>query len=297
MTTPYTLDQIETFLAVVDEGSFSAAGRKLHRVQSAISYSIAQLEQALGTTLFDRSGRRPALTSNGERLVAEARRVMAQSRELSDVARRLAGGAEPELTLAVEAMYPPEVLARALAGLAERFPATNVRVITAVLGDVIDAITSGAADLGVADLAGGTASDPLDATHVGHVTLIPVCRPDHPMASVSPPQPTRVLEAHRQVVHTERITNTTDRGVLASHTWRVTDLEQKHALIRAGLGWGSLPSWMVTSALSTGELHRLRPEPWPDDGHRIALHAIRLRDRPLGPASSWLRDHLDVPRG
>jgi hypothetical protein len=54
-----TLDQLRTFIAAVDEGSFSAAGRKLRRAQSVVSQTLANLEAQLGVKLFDRSARYP----------------------------------------------------------------------------------------------------------------------------------------------------------------------------------------------------------------------------------------------
>ena len=54
-----TLDQIRTFIAAAAEGSFSAAGRKLHRAQSVVSQTLANLEGQLGVKLFDRRGRLP----------------------------------------------------------------------------------------------------------------------------------------------------------------------------------------------------------------------------------------------
>ena len=62
---PVTLDQLRVFLCVVDEGSFSKAAKRLRRVQSAVSYSIANLERLLAISLFDRSGRVPVLTEAG----------------------------------------------------------------------------------------------------------------------------------------------------------------------------------------------------------------------------------------
>src|SRR5271154_2231676 len=70
-----TLDQLHVLTAVVEAGSFSAAARRLHRAQSVVSYTIANLEAQLGVALFARDGRRPLLTDAGRALVADARRV------------------------------------------------------------------------------------------------------------------------------------------------------------------------------------------------------------------------------
>src|SRR5262245_66295596 len=62
----FTLDQLRALIAVIEEGSFSAAARKLHRVQSAISTSMANLEHQLGVPLWDRSTKVARLTDQGQ---------------------------------------------------------------------------------------------------------------------------------------------------------------------------------------------------------------------------------------
>src|SRR5579862_8388002 len=95
-----TLDQLRLFLAVVDAGGFSAAARSLGRAQSAVSYGVANLERQLGISLFDRSGRKPALTQAGVELAAEARAVCVQVDHLRARAHGIAQGVEPRLAIA-----------------------------------------------------------------------------------------------------------------------------------------------------------------------------------------------------
>ena len=77
MIDPLTLDQMRVLVAVAETGSFSAAARKLGRVQSAISQAIQTLEATLGLSLFDRSGKTPQLTDPGRALVGDARALIA----------------------------------------------------------------------------------------------------------------------------------------------------------------------------------------------------------------------------
>ena len=67
-----SMDQLRTFIAAAEEGSFSAAGRKLHRAQSVISTTLANLEQQVGFALFDRTGRFPQLTEAGAAMLHQA---------------------------------------------------------------------------------------------------------------------------------------------------------------------------------------------------------------------------------
>src|ERR1700709_2225318 len=71
-----SLDQLRTFIAAVDEGSFSAASRKLLRSQSVVSETISNLEDQIGVQLFDRSGRYPKLTPAGSVILGDARSII-----------------------------------------------------------------------------------------------------------------------------------------------------------------------------------------------------------------------------
>src|ERR1700742_3140788 len=91
-----SLDQLRTFIAAVDEGSFSAASRKLLRAQSVVSEAVANLEAQMGVALFDRSGRYPKLTPAGMVLLADARAVVGGVDLLKARAKGMASGLEPE---------------------------------------------------------------------------------------------------------------------------------------------------------------------------------------------------------
>src|ERR1700722_11012371 len=70
-----SFDQLRTFIAAADEGSFSAAGRRLGRAQSVVSQTLDNLEGRLGVRLFERGGRYPVLTAQGRALLTDARAV------------------------------------------------------------------------------------------------------------------------------------------------------------------------------------------------------------------------------
>src|SRR4249920_3648759 len=101
-----TLDQLRTFIAAAEEGSFSAAGRKLHRAQSVVSHTLANLEAQLGVSLFERSGRYPQLTEEGQSLLRDARAVADQMDGFKARARSMREGLEPGLSVAMDVMYP-----------------------------------------------------------------------------------------------------------------------------------------------------------------------------------------------
>ena len=144
-----TLDQMRVLVAVADAGSFSAAARKLGRVQSAISQSIQTLETTLGLTLFDRSGKTPQLTDAGGALVGDARALIAGARAIRARAQSMAEDVEPELTLAVDSMLPIPLLMESLKALRVAFPLLPASVFTEALGGAEQRLRDGAARLAI----------------------------------------------------------------------------------------------------------------------------------------------------
>lgn len=293
MFEPFTLDQLTQFLAVVDEGSFSAAGRRLGRVQSAVSHGVGVLEEAVGLELFDRSGRRPVLTDAGERLASEARLVVGQARTLREVAGSVRSGLEASVSLAVSPMYSEARLVSVCRAFHEQFPGLPLRLRTGRLGEERQLMRAGEVDLAICHVwdrfEEGYAAHPAGTVH-----LVPVCGAQHPLAREPAPHRPDRLRRFTQLVITE-LESGDDRGVLAVRTWRLTSVHTKTALLIAGVGWGSAPAEQVAEHLESGRLVRLHPVPWPD-GHHLPMHALTRSSRPLGPAGSWLRDRLcEVP--
>jgi DNA-binding transcriptional LysR family regulator len=222
--------------------------------------------------------------------------VLTQARELAEVAARLHAGIEPALRVVVDAAYPREHLVATCAAFREHFAATTLRLEVGLLGDAVAVVSRGDADLGACNLAGATPPD-LALTHLGTVAIVPVCAADHPLARLRAPQRRALLEQEMQIVLSERAeTHTSDQGVLATRTWRVTDLAIKAELILRGVGWGSLPLAFAKPWLTSGELVRLQPEPWPREGHQVWIHAVVRKDRTLGRAGQWFRDRLRIDR-
>ena len=144
-----TLDQLRMFLTVAEEGSFSAAARKLSRVQSAVSQAMANLERQLGLTLWDRSGKAPKLTEQGRALVAAAARVSSEMTSLRQLAASMQAGLEPLVSLCIDALFPLTALIDLCQGFARTFPAVDLRVDTQTMSAVSARVLSGSATLGV----------------------------------------------------------------------------------------------------------------------------------------------------
>jgi DNA-binding transcriptional LysR family regulator len=121
------LDQLETFLAVAEERSFSRAAVRLHRTQPAVSQVIRKLEESLGELLFDRAARDGSLTAAGTLLREYAVRLLALRREASSALGELKSLERGRLQLAANE-YTCMVLLPALDQFRRKFPQINVTV-------------------------------------------------------------------------------------------------------------------------------------------------------------------------
>src|ERR1700722_3517585 len=124
-----TIEQLKVFLTVVEAGSFTAAAKRLSRAVSAVSYTIGNLEQQLGVSLFNReSSRTPRLTEAGSAVLSKARVVAVGIDDLRASVRALLKGIEAEVTLVVDVMLPNARLVDAVRAFEATFPTVNLRL-------------------------------------------------------------------------------------------------------------------------------------------------------------------------
>jgi DNA-binding transcriptional LysR family regulator len=288
-----SLDQLRTFIAAADEGSFSAAGRRLHRAQSVVSQTLANLEGQLGVKLFDRRGHLPVLTDQGRALLADARRAAGNVDLLKARAKSLAGGLEPELSLAVDVMFPDATFTSAVAAFQKEFPATLLR-FDIESSAVIEPVLDGRCAIGVV---GSWALAPPQLTHEPLLTIrVPsVVSPQHLLATRRGRIPMTVLAEHIQISHLDPSDLSLRYGAVYDkyrRVWRLSHLGAKLAFLRAGFGFGGMPLHAVEADLASGALVEITPEGAPFGGHVIVMGAVYRTDSPPGPAGRWFIDRL-----
>ncbi|MCL6653724.1 LysR family transcriptional regulator [Agrobacterium rubi] len=288
-----SLDQLRTFVAAADEGSFSAAARRLKRTQSAVSESIANLEAQLATALFDRSARYPKLTPQGAVLLADARAVVSAVDGMKARARGIAGGLEPELAAVIDVFFPIATIADVSHEFRREFPVTPLRLYVEALGAAVQPVMDGRASFG---LVGSlpTLPDGLRAERITSVEFVMVAAAMHPLAEREGLIPREELARHVQLVLTDRSDLSTGRefGVMSPLTWRLADLFAKHAFLVSGLGWGGMPLHTVEKDIADGRLVELTIEDIPPGGLRLPMSAVYRVDAPPGPAARWMIDRL-----
>jgi len=290
-----SFDQIRIFLTVAETGTFSAAAAKLGRVQSAVSYSIRNLEETLQVTLFDRSQKRPQLTAAGHQLLADAQAVDLKMQGLKARAKGMSEGLEANLSIVVDVLYPLETLARALGELARDFPSLPIELHAEALGGTAQLLLDETCQLAILG--------PLlpehtkfETTPLDPITLVPVCALSHPLADIDRPITQDQLADHTQLVLSDRsdLTAGQDFAVQSHQTWRLGDIGAKRELLRAGLGWGFLPLHMVKDDLAASRLTELQLASAAASENELSFSLAYRRDAPPGPGGRRLMEILQT---
>ncbi len=147
------IDQLRTFIAIAETGSFTKAAEIVHKTQSAVSMQMKRLEERLDKPIFARDGRASKLTDDGERLLEYARRIVKLNLEA------LALFAGPELTGSVRLGVPDDYADRYLPEIMARFsrayPGVELTVICEPSVDLLERIDSNELDLAIITTAAG----------------------------------------------------------------------------------------------------------------------------------------------
>jgi DNA-binding transcriptional LysR family regulator len=252
-----TLDALEVLDAIDRRRSFAAAAQELHRVPSAITYTVQKLEEDIGVPLFDRSSHRAKLTTAGRELLQEGRHLLRAAGELESRVKRVATGWETELAISYDGTLPMS----ALIALVEEFDGeacgTRLRLSSEVLGGTWDALTSFRADLAIGAPWDGPSGGGYTTHRLGQMEWVFAVAPRHPLAAEPEPIPSTVVQTHRAiaVADTSRTAPPRTSGLLSGQdTLTVPDMHAKVLAQTRGLGVGNLPRYIAEREAAAGRL-------------------------------------------
>ena len=269
------LAAMQTFVRVVESGSFSAVARETRGTQSGVSKQVAALERELGAKLLSRTTRSLALTEAGERYFAQARRLVAEIAEAE--ATLLQGEQQLSGWLRVAASVGYGRLK--LMPLVKSFLAAHPKVkIDLRLNDgFIDLIEEG---IDVAVRIGELADSALVARRIGTTHRALVTRHEYlntwPHGLKAPKIPQDLLQ-HNCIVYSELATQNawtfragpgasepegTEVTIRAQGNLQTNSSEVIRASVLSGMGIGFSPTWLFEKELANGDLQVLLPD-WP----------------------------------
>ena len=255
---------IEALLALdaIDrKGSFAAAAHELHRVPSALTYTVQKLEEDLDVLLFDRRGHRAKLTAAGRELLNEGRHILRATGELEAHVKRVATGWEAELRIAYDDIIPINAILEIAARFNQQQCGTRLRLLAEVFGGGWDALCSGRVDFVIGASGDGPSGGGYSTHLLGEVEWLFTVAPEHPLAKAREPLTSDDILAHRAIVVADSSRNLPPRtaGLLTGQdTLTVSSIAAKLRAQQLGLGVGHLTRPMAEHEATAGRL-RIKP--------------------------------------
>ncbi len=226
---------LQSFVAIVETGSFTRAGERMHLTQSTISQQMRRLEQQLGCPLLDRSGRQVVTTAQGETLLGLARRILGL---LARAGERV-GEASLPLRLGVPEDFAAGAMTPVLAAFARQYPEVRLEVQSGLSHEIWQAFEGGELDLALIKQGRGQGE--------------PIARWREPLAWVDSREwpacerePVPLVVFPSEGLYRRQITDALDaRGI----AWRIAyvsaSLASLQGAVSAGIGVSLLPARLL----------------------------------------------------
>ncbi|MBA5689302.1 LysR substrate-binding domain-containing protein [Rugamonas apoptosis] len=289
-----SLEALQIVDAIDRRGSFSAAGKELHKVPSTISYTVGKLEDELGVQIFERQGPRVHLTAAGQELLKEGRYLLYAAHDLEQRVRRVASGWETELVVGSDSMFAPAVFLPDMAAFYAVTGQTRLRLVQEALSGAWEGLLDRRMDVLVGAAGEGPSGGGYVAEPMGKLSFVFVVAPSHPLAAAPEPLDRTALQPYRAVSVADSARRLAPRTVglaLGQDTLTVPTMRAKLDYQLAGLGFGFLPELCARAAIAAGLLVAKRvEEPKPDE-----IFYLAWRTGETGAALRWWRERMAQP--
>ncbi|QYJ87814.1 LysR family transcriptional regulator [Shewanella mesophila] len=272
-------------------GSFTAAANKLHKVPSAVSYAVKQVEEELGVVLFERHHRSVSLTPAGLHFVKQVRQILTNLESLKVDTKQVANGWQPTLSIALDNIVRADKISVLIADFYRHFDNVELIIRIEVFNGVWEAIATGRSDIAI----GATTAIPVGGEYhfkdMGDIEWSFLVSKNHPLASIDRPLHDDELRSYPSICLED-----TSREIPKRMTWL---LENQRRLVvpdwiraincfREGLGIGYMPKHFATPFVAAGALIEKQLE----RPKAPSPCCLAWNDTNTSPAMAWVLDYL-----
>lgn len=236
-------DQLIIFITVMEMGSFSAAARKLNKVPSAVSMSIANLEIDLDLNLFERVGREPIPTPQAQILYEKSKQLLIEMKQWKQHAFALSSGLESHLNIVVVSELLHTRWTDYIVLLEQQFPELQINIFSAPQEDALQLLMTQAADLAFMFEREQLQSSE-QFVELKREVLVPVAAKHTALAALSQVSFEQIAQS-RQIVVASRDQQIKPELLFSKQYWRTDNHHSACSMIKQGLGWGVLPLEML----------------------------------------------------
>jgi len=282
-----TIEQIQCFHKVVEEGSFTKAADKLHKAKSAVVYSINNLEEQIGFKLLDRDHYRPQLTQKGEFFLDKSQGLLDEMSNLQKETKLIASDVESQLKISASGIADNSQLYPVIKMAMSKFSSTEIIFEREMLsGEKM--LNRDLVDLAIFENIRNKRD--YDYKEISTVPLRLVIGAEHDFLTLKKSeQKKETLFNYPQIV--QRSTIQDDDHNVGVHEdslkWFVNDTPSKKELIVSGLGWGRLPSHMIEKELKSKQLIHLTKF---KDDDEVTVYLCKKKNRSIGKVAKFIWD-------
>lgn len=293
--------ELQIFIAAAEEENFSAAARKLHLSQPAISFQIQALEQRLNVQLFQRTGRRIALTEAGRDLLPMARELISLSSRIEETMCAQQGIVKGQIHIGCSTSPGKYILPHLIGAFRKQYPDVQFSVQVMDRETVEEKLLSKQIHMGVMGL--GSKSKELECWPLLIDELILIAAANHPWAACNQIRPEDLKEADWIIREGSAATRQFVQAYLTERGLDVTDLkvamelgspEAVEAAVEAGHGVSFVSRIAVQRGLELGRIKQVRVS-----GISVTrqIYLARNRLRTCTCAQLHFREFVDSPEG
>ena len=285
------LDSVRVLNTIVEQGSFAAAAKVLHRAQSAVSYQVRKLENNLNLTILDRSEYRAVLTPEGKAILSEGKRLLAQAEHIEQLAVQLGQEWEPSFEVVIDGILEISPIMAVIKSLISEEVPTKLSLTMEYLGGVQHRFEQNQADLML--VKEYQASTQLLAQPLSEVECLLCVSQQHPLAKLKKVD-LNTLQRHIELsVHdssNQELYSVEHMHFGGERMFYLSDFKSKKQAVLQGIGFGWMPHYLVEKELASEQLVEVNYQ----HGSRFSFtpHLVWRAEKQLGKTGQKFMDKL-----
>lgn len=284
-----TIEQIQCLAAISEAGSLTKASEQLFKAKSAVNYSIKTLEEQLGFKLLDKSSYRVKLTPKADEFLYRSKKLQSEYELLIEGSKHIRSGIEAKLNISGSGVCSLDQLYSVIKSAMDQYPNTEITLTREILsGEKL--LENEKVDLALFENLNNKQDYEYIKLNDFQLPLVISC--EHSFLTL--PKKEQTIDRLNRIPHiiqksTLEYSSDSRSVTKDALNWTVTDTLSKLELISSGLGWGRLPSHLISKDLKNKKLIHIKHL---DQVPRLTAYLCRSKFKEHGEVSNFIWDRF-----